>query len=85
MIKGFFLTIKKSYESFVREVESFIDENINGIKPRIKKLKQKSQTDIFNMNSISLNSDPTQINRILSNPIVASQINKTLKKISNSF
>jgi hypothetical protein len=35
------------------------------------------------MNSITLNSDPTQIDRILSNPILTSQINKTLKKISN--
>jgi hypothetical protein len=81
IIKGFFLTIKKSYESFARELDTFIDVNIHGLKQRTRKSKEAANGDGL-MNTITLISDTTQYDRILTNPVIATQINKTLKKIS---
>jgi hypothetical protein len=79
IIKGFFLTIKKSYESFARDLDIFIDVNIHGMKPKTRKVKEVEANLV---NTITLISDTTQYDKILTNPIIATQINKTLKKIS---
>jgi hypothetical protein len=83
IIKGFFLTIKKSYENFSRDLDIFIDVNVHGLKPKLKKIKDGVNDMVGNLNSITLISDNTQFDRIMTNPIIATQINKTLKKISN--
>jgi hypothetical protein len=85
IIKGFFLTIKKSYESFAKDLDQFIDVNIHGMKPKPKKAKDNADVAAAHMNSISLISDTTQYDKILTNPMIATQINKTLKKISKQI
>jgi hypothetical protein len=82
IIKGFFLTIKKAYESFARELDTFIDANIHGLKPKSRKAKEGDVHGL--VNTITLISDTTQYDKILTNPMVATQINKTLKKISKN-
>jgi hypothetical protein len=92
VIKGFFLNIKKSYENFSKDLETFIEININGMRPKkVKKdskakEKLKESENLFSMQNLSVFSENTQFERFLADTNMTDKINKTLKKISkNNF
>jgi hypothetical protein len=93
IIKGFFITIKRSYESFANDLEAFIEMNIKGInkKPRKKEIKTEEKEkgenleNAFTFQNLSLFSENTQFEKFLSDTNMTDRINKTLKKISKYF
>jgi hypothetical protein len=81
------MTIKKSYENCIKDIESFIDINIHGIgqykkfkKP--KKEKTVNTGDLFSMNNLSLFSNNSEFEKIFQDEKLTQKISKTLKRIS---
>jgi hypothetical protein len=86
IIKGFFLTIKKSYEFFNRDLDQFIEVYIKGNKPVQPKKKEKEATEeIFTFANISLYTENTQFEKFLCETNMTQKINKTLKEINKKF
>jgi hypothetical protein len=86
IIKGFFLTIKKSYEFFYRDLDQFIEFYIKGNKPIQPKKKEKEATEeIFTFANISLYTENTQFEKFLCETNMTQKINKTLKEINKKF
>jgi hypothetical protein len=81
------LTIKKSYESFNKDLENFIELHIKGINKNPKKKEKEdrhkeSSEDIFTFQNLSLFSENTQFEKFLADTNMSDKINKTLKAIS---
>lgn len=87
IIKGFFLTIKKSYENFYKDLDQFIEINIKGgLKPVLVKKKGKENAEeIFTFANVSLFSENTQFEKFLNETNITQKINKTLKEINKKF
>jgi len=81
------LNIKKSYEYFSKDLETFIEINIKGVR-QLKVKKEKAQDkpkeaeNLFSMQNISLFSENTQFEKFLADTNMTDKINRTLKKIS---
>lgn len=85
IIKGFFLTLKKSYEAFTKDLETFIDINIKGLKRKKLKRDKDDQQDMekmFTMQNLSLFSENSQFEKLLTDNNLTKKISNTLKKIS---
>lgn len=97
IIKGFFLSINKSYLMFIRDIEKFIEVNIHGIVRNPKKIntsfdqtekKKKcivTETEKFTIQNLSLFSENTFFEKFLENSNMTEQIQKTLKRINKTF
>lgn len=97
IIKGCFLSLSKQYQLFIRDIEKFIEININGTlkhskkKNNVKEETEKedkemlAETEKFTMQNFSLFSENTLFEKFLENCNMTQQIQKTLKRINKSF
>lgn len=88
------MNIKKSYENFSRDLDTFIEINIKGIKPKEKKKESINNPPkhhegvmeiekIFSIhNNLCLLSENTQFEKFLEDTNFTYRIRKTLKNIS---
>lgn len=97
IIKGCFLSLTKQYQLLIRDIEKFIEININGtLKHSKKKTNAKeeaekedqdllAETEKFTMQNFSLFSENTLFEKFLENCNMTQEIQKTLKRINKSF
>lgn len=88
IIKGFFISINRSYQSFIKEIGEFIDINIKGIIKQKRQMKKQSiqkpmtETEKFTLQNLSLFSENTFFEKFLENTDMTEHIQRTLKQIS---
>lgn len=92
LIKGFFLNLKKDYESFSKDLECFLEIYISGaVKVPKEKLVKKKRTKneatqkINSLGNLSFFSQFSEFDKLFNEAFDQKKLAETLTKISNTF